>query len=184
MKKKKNYQVKNMIKKELFLKLLVLAAAIAGLIVIINNIFFVSIVSGNSMSPAMYSGDYLINVYTKTAGNLNYNDIIIFKMDDSAVTKRIYGLPGDELSFHSTDSGVILIRNGQPVEDNYCSVEHFSTGIYPSDETFIIPDDCYFVMGDNRNYSEDSRHYGFIRFENIIGKMIFVISEHKENFYQ
>lgn len=171
-----------MIRKETLIKILFLILIIGGILFLVNKLFFISIVSGNSMSPTLYSGDYMINLYTDSA---DYYDVIIFRTGDNEVSvKRVYGLPGDEMAFSSSDSGIILTRNGQPVEDVYCEDSHFFPGIYSINETFILPKDSYFVMGDNRNYSTDSRSYGFIRAENIIGKLVFVISEHKDNYYR
>lgn len=177
---KKTIQFKIRVRKKALLFILIPLTVIGIILFLINRFFFLSIVSGNSMSPALYSGDYLINLYSDS---FDYYDIIIFKRDTSVSVKRIYGLPGDELSFVSSDSGEMLLRNGEPIEDTFCSENYYSSGIYENNESFIIPDDCYFVMGDNRNCSIDSRSYGFIRLDEIIGKNIYIISEHKDSFY-
>lgn len=180
---KKTMQIKKLVKKKAILSILIPLIVIGIFVFLIHRFFFLSIVSGNSMAPALYSGDYLINFYTNSPDSFDYYDIIIFNTDTSVSVKRIYGLPGDELSFISSDSGKILYRNGEPIEDLFCNDNYYSTGIYNDNEFFIIPDGYYFVMGDNRNSSTDSRNYGFVRSEDIIGKNLYIISEHKENFY-
>lgn len=94
-----------------------------------------------------------------------YGDVIVFRWPSDPsqnFVKRIIGMPGDRVRFQQ---GTVFV-NGVPLEEPY--VEH------PSSETrnaLTVPEDSYFVLGDNRNQSDDSRHWGAVPRENVIGKV-------------
>ncbi|WP_276352393.1 signal peptidase I [Cohnella caldifontis] len=79
--------------------------------------------------------------------------------------KRVIGKPGDVLTFKDHK----VYRNGQPLDEPYIK----ETMEYESDETWTVPDGHVFVMGDNRNNSEDSRMIGYIPLDHVLGKMIY-----------
>ncbi|RXT06338.1 signal peptidase I [Ammoniphilus sp. CFH 90114] len=80
--------------------------------------------------------------------------------------KRIIGKPGDILEFK--ENGVV-VRNGIPLEEPY--IKEMMT--YHSDDMIVVPEGHVFVMGDNRNHSNDSRFIGSIPLSNVLGKMMF-----------
>lgn len=82
-------------------------------------------------------------------------DIIVFpaKLEEGKYIKRIIGLPGETVSFQD---GYVYI-NGKKLEENYIK-EKWSTKDVEN-VSFVVPDDAYFVMGDNRNFSYDSRYW-------------------------
>ncbi len=126
---------------------------------------------GNSMSPVLSNSDsVLINKFSYELGEPERYDIIVYENEDGDLSiKRIIGLPGEEIKIEDSK---IYIRNGEEetvLEDTYTE-EKFEPG-YVTEYT-KIPMDEYFVMGDNRNLSEDSRfeYVGNIKREDILGK--------------
>jgi signal peptidase I len=129
-----------------------------------------------SMQPTLYPGDYVI--VNKLAYRFNHRpdrgDVIVFRYppDPEAIPyiKRIIGLPGDQI--HIADGKVHV--NGQLVVEPYLVVSTNRGG------DWTVPDGQLFVMGDNRNNSSDSRSWGFVPLENIIGRaeLIYLPPQH------
>jgi signal peptidase I len=97
-------------------------------------------------------------------------DIIVFKPPDEAsrdFIKRIIGLPGERI--HIKDSVVYI--NGKVLQEPYLPERWTYNNQWPaSGQDQLIPPDEYFVMGDNRNHSSDSRTFNFIELSSILGK--------------
>lgn len=100
-----------------------------------------------------------------------YEDVVSFKDPDSSVflIKRVIGLPGDTISFDGTGK---VFRNGKRLDEPYLK-EQMST--FSSRESFTVPEGKMFVMGDNRQNSNDSRwkKTTFIPIENVYAKELF-----------
>ena len=133
------------------------------LIVLIRSFIITPVrVDGSSMSKTLEEGDILL--LNKLDQNYERFEIIVFDMSGEKLIKRIIGLPGETVEFKNN----VLYINGEKVEENY------GTGITAdfnlSDlEYTVIPDNTYFVVGDNRNNSLDSRYFGCIDQSQIIG---------------
>jgi signal peptidase I len=129
-----------------------------------------------SMQPTLFPGDYVI--VNKLAYRFNQlpsrGDVIVFRYppnpDAIPYIKRIIGLPGDQI--HIAD-GIVFV-NGQPVIEPYLTVTTSRGG------DWSVPSGQLFVMGDNRNNSSDSRSWGFVPLENIIGRaeLIYLPPQH------
>lgn len=95
-------------------------------------------------------------------------DIIMFDspVEDKIYIKRVIGLPGDTVEIR--DNTVYI--NGELLEEDYVKNEWTNA---PGTKTYEVPEGCYFMMGDNRNASADSRVWGVIKEDAIIAKAIF-----------
>ncbi len=145
--------------------LLLVGATILSLFFIIgtNRIKIESI----SMQPTLFPGDYVIVnklVYEFTSIPQR-GDIILFKYPPNPAAvpyfKRVIGLPGDQV--HIAEGKVYI--NGQLLPEPWLAEPTIRGG------DWLVPDGQYFVLGDNRNNSSDSRSWGFVPLENIIGRL-------------
>jgi len=118
-----------------------------------------------SMQPTLYAGNFvLVNKVAYKLGAPSRGDIIIFHYppDPTQVPyiKRVIGLPGDR----------IRIADGKVYINDQLFTEPYLTVTTQRGGTWIVPEDSFFVMGDNRNNSSDSRSWGWVPIQNVIGK--------------
>jgi len=151
--------------------------AIALCLAVLIRIFIAEprYIPSDSMVPTLHTGDRL--VVEKVSYRFHppsQGDIIVFQPpaelqrrgypQDQAFIKRIIGIPGKILK---VSNGQVYL-DGQPLKEDYIAE--------PANQPFPpvqIPEDQYFVMGDNRNDSNDSRYWGFLPRQNIIGRAAF-----------
>jgi signal peptidase I len=128
-------------------------------------------VIGSSMLPNFQNGEYLIaNKLVYRFSEPKRGDVIIFKYDATQdFIKRVIGLPGDLVSIRD---GRIYINNKQLDESAYLESTVYTNGgnFLHEGETLTVPADSYFVCGDNRPHSSDSRDFGPIKKEQIKGR--------------
>jgi signal peptidase I len=134
-------------------------------------------IPSKSMQPALEVGDYLIcNQLYYHYNDPDRGDLIIFKYpkdDDVDYIKRIVAIPGDTVMTR----GNKLFIDGRKTEEPYAMYkqENLEPGDFvPDFGPFTVEDGEYFVMGDNRNNSEDSRFFGAVKRHKIQGKAIFI----------
>ncbi|MGI8884753.1 MAG: signal peptidase I [Pyrinomonadaceae bacterium] len=135
------------------------------------------VVEGTSMLPQLHDGErLLVNklVYYKIGsvgwGHLRRGDIVVFwypKDPEKSYVKRIVGLPGETVEVRN---GVIFIDN-QQLNETYLDADHNQS--LPSFAPKKVEDHYYFVMGDNRDNSSDSRYWGLVPEKYIYGKAFF-----------
>ncbi|WP_064965380.1 signal peptidase I [Ornithinibacillus contaminans] len=133
-------------------------------------IFATSIVEGDSMDPTLQDGERVIfNKFVYLIDGPDRGDIVIIQRPDKNYVKRIIGLPGETIEIRNHK----LYINNDLHEQTFLSEDAKNhTGNFGP---ITIPKDRYFVMGDNRSISKDSRNgLGFIMEDEIIGKSEFV----------
>lgn len=160
------------------MKSIVREIAIVGILAVILFFILHSMVqtfriNGTSMEPNLHDSQYVL--VNKTAywfgRDPQRGDIVVLRPPENPDSpdriKRIIGLPGDTIEVAS--NGTVLI-NGSPLEEPYLT-PHFGG----SQGTWVVPPDSYFMLGDNRSVSYDSRGWGTAPRENIVGKAWLII---------
>ena len=135
-------------------------------------------VSGASMYPTLHNGDRMV---LSKVGDIHRFDVVILKAPDENVEyiKRVIGMPGDTVEMKS---GVLYI-NGKKVDQPFINTEALAKQTVFIDDFTLesltgeskVPEGKYFVLGDNRGVSKDSRMIGFIDRSAIEGKAVFTI---------
>src|SRR5690606_9775310 len=126
------------------------------------------LVKGESMQPNYHDGEYILTskIYNWW-GQPQRGDVVVLKSPESdrvQYIKRIIGLPGESIKISSNQ---VIITNqehpeGYVLNESYLGDQTTTTGsnFLADGETYHIPQDEYIVMGDNRNFSYDSRNWG------------------------
>jgi signal peptidase I len=137
------------------------------------------IVRGASMEPNFEDADYLIvDQLSYRFSEPKRGDVIVFTNDDVSnkrYIKRVIGLPGEEVTVKGSEV-VIKNESGEVVLiEDYIS-ETNKPLAYKREEPVVLEDEEYFVMGDNRKASLDSRAWGALSEEDIIGRVLLQVS--------
>lgn len=128
------------------------------------------IVSGNSMVPTFQDKEYLIvDEISYNLGNIKRGDVVIFKYPNNPsryFIKRIIGLPNETIKIEN--GKVTIINKDNP--EGFLLDEPYINEPFSTSDTKTAGADEYFVMGDNRNASSDSRVWGFVPKKLLIGR--------------
>lgn len=156
-----------------------LAVALVLALLIRHFLFTPIIVDGISMMPTLQDGDRLIaNKIGYKLNGVERFDIVVFKAtEEKDYIKRIIGLPGDHIEYKDD----VLYINGEVYSEPYLDEKKkevtdgphtydFDIKTLASTTSEVVPEGYYFVLGDNRRNSEDSRLIGFVSAADIIGK--------------
>ena len=154
--------------------------SICLLVILAFRVIFISnyVVEGHSMNPTLSDGHHVsVNTLIYTFQKPERFDIVVFQQgkQNQTFVKRVVGLPGEKLEYKNDT----LYINDQPVHENFLKdvsknvvVGNF-TGNFSLKELTgkeRVPKGHVFVVGDNRLGSFDSRHFGFVKIEDLIGK--------------
>jgi signal peptidase I len=155
--------------------LVVLLAALfaAGLRTFVVQTFFVP---SGSMLPTLQVGDRIIVV--KVGYTIHRGDIIVFRRPpadiyttDADLVKRVIGMPGETIS----SRGATVLINGRPLEEPWLPpLTGECAEAAENIPTTKIPPDHYFMMGDCRGYSEDSREWGTLPASYVVGRVVLI----------
>jgi signal peptidase I len=130
-------------------------------------------VEGTSMMPSLQNDERIfINkfVYRFGISDIGRGDTVVFLYPyepSKSYIKRVIGIPGDTVEI---DNGTVIV-NGQPLSEPYVAEDFRDHMPMPRK---IVPPDQYFVLGDHRSSSNDSRSWGWVPRQNIYGKAVFV----------
>lgn len=126
-------------------------------------------IPSGSMIPTLKINDHIVaNKFIYNFTDINRGDVVVFNPpieSKSPFVKRVIGLPNETISI---DNGIVYVDN-KPLNEPYISelpINNF--------ESYKIPDNNYFLMGDNRNNSYDSRFWRTVSINDIIGKAEFI----------
>lgn len=148
-----------------FLKELLPYISIIIVVILIRTFLFSpALVSGSSMENTLYDGELVIVNKIGLKSGIERFDIVIVKIGNELLIKRVIGLPNEKIEYRDN----ILYINDEVMET---PIEFEKT----LDFTHMIGDNEYFVMGDNRDVSQDSRVLGAFSIENIKGKVDLVL---------
>ncbi len=139
------------------------------------------VVRGASMEPNFQEADYLIvDQISYRFSDPERGDVVVFSNSDISqkrYIKRIIGLPGEEIVLKE-DEILVIDKEGEEelLPEGYLPSFEKIDKKRTSEESILLEEKEYFVMGDNRDASYDSRNWGSLAEENIIGKVFFRIS--------
>lgn len=164
--------VKNSIWKELweYIKMIIFVVVV---VLIVNNFLLINArVPSESMEKTIMTGDrFFGNRLAYLFDDPERFDIVVFKYPDDEsqlFVKRVIGLPGETVEIK--DGKVYINGSETPLDDSF--TPETTTGDYGP---YVVPDGSYFMLGDNRNHSGDSRFWKqpYVEKEKIVGKAIF-----------
>jgi signal peptidase I len=133
-------------------------------------------VEGTSMMPTLTNEERIfINKFTYKfgLGSVERGDTVVFwypQDTTKSYIKRVIGVPGDRIR---VDAGQVYV-NGQALAEDYVPKDFRDYSSWREGQEQVVPDGRYFVLGDHRNQSSDSRMWGYVPRENIYGKAVFV----------
>ncbi|MDD2470036.1 MAG: signal peptidase I [Bacilli bacterium] len=142
------------------------------LVIIIRTFIVTPIeVTGRSMETTLHNKDIMIlNIIGYRLNGIERFDIVVIKEQDEYLIKRVIGLPGEIIEYKDNQLYINNKLNNDIIDyptDDFTTTELTENG--------VIPNDKYFVLGDNRNNSADSRIIGLIDKNKIIGKTNLII---------
>lgn len=158
--------------KELFQWLIAILVAVAIALFVDNFLIVNAQIPSGSMENTIMTGDRVVgNRLSYLTKDPERYDVIIFKYPDDEsqlFIKRIIGLPGETVEIR--DGHIYINGSSEPLED--VETKEYMVGNYGP---YTVPEGCYFVMGDNRNDSKDSRYWinPYVSKDKILGKAVF-----------
>lgn len=183
-------------KKEITEWIVAIGVALIILVVVINFVGKSYTIKGDSMDPTLKDGEHVIvNMIGYNLGGLEKGNVIVFHADESSdYVKRVIGMPGDKVEYKKDQ----LYVNDKKVDEPYLDynkkrkqVEYITandldvSSLSNSNGEEKIPKGKLLVLGDNREVSKDSRSFGLINEDQVVGKVSFrfwPINNFKVNF--
>jgi len=152
----------------IWLRDLFISLAISGFIIIF--LYQPVKVEGTSMMPSLEDQERIfVNKFVYRLEPIERGDIVVFRYPrdpSKSYIKRVIAMAGDQIRINR---GQVYV-NGQPLEETYVPSEYADTRSYPDT---VVPPESYFVLGDHRSMSNDSRDFGAVNLSYIYGKAVF-----------
>ena len=151
--------------------LIPLVGILLAAVIILYVLYTTAVIEGDSMFPSLHVADYILverGYDTPLRGDVVVYDSTGREGEAIRVVKRVVAVPGDAVR---VDSGQAYV-NGLVEECEDCVLIDGDTSI----PEYIVPDETLFVLGDNRPYSLDSRHYGPVPIDSVIGQAVLVFA--------
>lgn len=157
-----------------------LVSSVVVILVIYSTVAFPELVVGSSMEPSFYTGErILVEKLSKHFTPFKRGDVVVLHPpgnDAIDYVKRIVGVPGDVVKIFDCK---VYIKSGEEsflYEENYLKDSTCTVGgaIIKDGRSLKIDEGSYLVMGDNREHSMDSRAFGLVSEDRILGKVAFV----------
>lgn len=147
----------------------ILLVVTAAAVLVSNLLLPILRIYGSSMTPTLIDGDIVTAVRN---GSYERGDVIAFYYNNKILVKRVIGLPGEWVDIDG--QGNVSI-DGEPIDEPY--LDEKTMGECDIELPYQVPDGRYFVMGDRRSVSSDSRNsaVGCVSEEQIVGKLFFRI---------
>lgn len=159
-----------------YIKEIIPYAIIIIIVVLIRTFIITPVrVDGDSMHPTLLDNEILL--LKKYDKKFERFDIVVFEYGNSKLVKRIIGLPGDKIEYKKN---TLYINN--EIVDEFFLDDDVKTSNFSLTQLKLekIPEDCYFVIGDNRNNSTDSRIIGPVHKKYILGTSDFALFPFKK----
>src|SRR5438876_3406161 len=151
-----------------WLRDLIISLAISAFIIIF--LYQPVKVEGTSMMPSLDDQERIfVNKFVYRMEPIRRGDIVVFhypRDPSKSFIKRVIGLAGDHIRI---DAGQVFV-NGESLEEDYVPADYADQRSYPE---FIVPANAYFLLGDHRTMSNDSRDFGAVQEKFIYGKAVF-----------
>ena len=164
----------NKFQKKVAIFLLTYAAFCTIICILFNTVWMLSFIPSESMEDTIKKGDLVFATRIKTdEKDIKRYDILIFtplfEAETDTLIKRVVGLPGEVIEI---ENGKVF-ADGVELDNDFIKEPQDNDG----DGTYVVPEGCYFFLGDNRNDSYDSRFWDekFVPLENIKAKVKYII---------
>ena len=141
---------------------------VAAIAVLVATLFLpVLRIYGSSMTPTLSDGDIVVSV---KGGEYSRGDVVAFWFNNKILVKRVVALPGEWVDI--AEDGTVSV-NGKPLEEPYLTEK--ALGECDLELPYQVPDGRFFVMGDHRSTSQDSRSsaVGCVSEEMLVGRLVF-----------
>lgn len=149
-------------------------AIIVGIIVfcVFKLIILNGFIPSESMEPTLLTSNFVIaNRLAYKSNPPQRGDVVVIdsKEYEELIVKRVIGLPGDEIELKNDK----VYINGCLLDESKYAVGETKI-LVPGHDTFNVPDNCIFVMGDNREHSSDARYWdnSYISYDDVVGKVV------------